>query len=228
MKPVLLELGGKAPAVVWKDADLEVAAIECAKGALVHCGQVCTSTEKILVHKSVAKEFEVKLKEKVETMFGHSGVLVIKAGADENRKLVENAVAKGARILSGTLEQDHKEHGTHMSPVVLSGVYQTMGIYRTESFGPTVSIIQIETEEEAIRIANETEYGLSAAVFTEDLRRALRMAKRIESGAVHINDMAIHDETMLLHGGVKSSGCGRFGSEGIDEWTRSMTVTWRD
>lgn len=228
LKPVLLELGGKAPAIVWEDADLEVAATECAKGAFVHSGQVCMSTEKILVHKNIQQEFESKLKEKVKTMFGHRGTLVNKAGVDRNRALVGNAVSKGAEILYGTLQQDHGETGTHMSPIVLSGVNSEMDIYRTESFGPTVSLTTISSEDEAVAIANDTEYGLSSAVFTEDLRRALRLAKRIESGAVHINGMTVHDETMLPHGGAKSSGFGRFGSGGLDEWVRTKTVTWRD
>lgn len=228
LKPVLLELGGKAPAIVWEDADLDLAATECAKGAFVHCGQVCMSTEKVLVHKNVAAEFEVKFKAAVETMFGHSGVLVNKAGVDRNKALVQDALTKGAKILSGTQNQDHKLHGTHMSPIVLKNVTEAMDIYRTESFGPTVSAIEIETEEDAIRIANDTEYGLSAAVFTEDLRRGLRFAREIESGAVHINGMTIHDETMLPHGGVKSSGYGRFGSAGLEEWVRTKTVTFKN
>lgn len=228
LKPVLLELGGKAPAIVWEDADLELAATECAKGAFVHCGQVCMSTEKILVHKNIQAKFEPLLKQKVETMFGHKGTLVNKPGVERNMKLAGNAVSKGAEILSGTLQQDHGETGTHMSPIVLTGVTKDMDIYTTESFGPTVSLITIESEDQAVEIANDTEYGLSAAVFTEDLRRALRLARRIESGAVHINGMTIHDETMLPHGGVKSSGFGRFGSGGLDEWVRTKTVTWKD
>jgi len=103
-----------------------------------------------------------------------------------------------------------------------------MDLYRTESFGPTVSFIVVDTEEEALRIANDTEYGLSAAVFTEDLRTGLRFAKEIESGAVHINGMSVHDESGLPHGGVKQSGYGRFGSMGMDEWVRTKTVTYKD
>ena len=115
-----------------------------------------------------------------------------------------------------------------MSPIVVKGVTEAMELYNTESFGPTVSIIEIETEEDAVRMANDTPYGLTSAVFTEDLRRGLRLAKRIESGAVHINGMTVHDETMLPHGGVKCSGYGRFGSGGLEEWVRSKTVTFRN
>ncbi|KAK7430150.1 hypothetical protein QQZ08_003335 [Neonectria magnoliae] len=94
-----------------------------------------------------------------------------------------------------------------------------MDLYKTESFGPTVSILEIETEEEAIRLANDTEYGLSSALFTSDLRRGLRIAREIETGAVHINNMTVHDESALPHGGAKSSGYGRFNaSSGLSEW----------
>jgi acyl-CoA reductase-like NAD-dependent aldehyde dehydrogenase len=104
-----------------------------------------------------------------------------------------------------------------------------MDIYQTESFGPTVSLIAIETEEEAIKIANDTEYGLSSAVFTSDLQRGLRIAREIESGAVHINNMSIHDESGLPHGGAKSSGYGRFGaSAGLEEWTRTKNITFKN
>ncbi|OBT85874.1 hypothetical protein VE02_06079 [Pseudogymnoascus sp. 03VT05] len=228
LKPVLLELGGKASAIVCEDADLEIAATECAKGAFVHCGQVCMSTEKILVHKDVAAAFEERYREKVADMFTQQGVLVNRAAVDRNMRLVRDALGKGAEVLAGTVEQDHQLPGTHMSPIVVKGVTEAMELYNTESFGPTVSIIEIETEEEAVRMANDTPYGLTSAVFTEDLRRGLRLAKRIESGAVHINGMTLHDETMLPHGGVKCSGYGRFGSGGLEEWVRSKTVTFKN
>ncbi|KFZ19753.1 hypothetical protein V501_00523 [Pseudogymnoascus sp. VKM F-4519 (FW-2642)] len=228
LKPVLLELGGKAPVIVCEDADLEVAATECAKGAFMHCGQVCMSTEKILVHKDVAAAFEERYREKVVDMFTKQGVLINRAAVDRNMRLVRDAVGKGAEVLTGTVEQDHQLPGTHMSPIVVKGVTEAMELYNTESFGPTVSIIEVETEEEAVRIANDTPYGLTSSVFTEDLRRGLRLAKRIESGAVHINGMTLHDETMLPHGGVKCSGYGRFGSGGLEEWVRSKTVTFKN
>ena len=207
---------------------MEIAAIECARGAFVHCGQVCMSTEKILVHKNVAAAFEERYIEKVADMFGEQGVLVNKAAVDRNMRLVREAVGKGAEVLAGTVEQDHQLPGTHMSPIVVKGVTESMEVYNTESFGPTVSIIEIETEEEAVRMANDTPYGLTSAVFTEDLRRGLRIAKLLDTGAVHINGMTVHDETMLPHGGVKCSGYGRFGSGGLEEWVRSKTVTFRN
>ncbi|OBT40946.1 hypothetical protein VE00_09550 [Pseudogymnoascus sp. WSF 3629] len=224
LKPVLLELGGKAPAIVWSDADLEPAATECAKGAFFHVGQICMSTEKILVHRSVAKAFRERLKVKVEEMFG-VGCLVNRMGVEKNVRLVKDAVGKGAEVVIGALGG---EDGAKMAPIVLEGVTEEMDLYKTESFGPTVSVIEVDTEEEALRIANDTEYGLSASVFTEDLRTGLRFAKGIESGAVHINGMTVHDETALPHGGWKSSGYGRFGSGWLEEWVQTKTVTFRN
>ena len=96
-------------------------------------------------------------------------------------------------------------------------------------FGPTVSVYEVDDDDEAIRIANDTDYGLSSAVFTEDLRRGLKIAKQIETGAVHINSMTVHDETGLPHGGAKKSGFGRFnGREGLEEWVRTKIITFKD
>ncbi|KAK6364950.1 hypothetical protein LTS17_011646 [Exophiala oligosperma] len=225
LKPVLLELGGKAPAIVWEDANLKLAAVECAKGAFVNAGQVCMSTERILVHKNVADAFEREFQSATQQLFADAGVLVNQAAVIRNRKLVEDAIEKGARILYGDIHSSSTS-GASMRPVAVAGVTQAMNLYRQESFGPTVSLIVVESEEEALDIANDTEYGLSSAVFTQDLRRGLRFASEIEAGACHINAMTVHDETALPHGGMKSSGFGRFGSTGLDEWVRTRTVTY--
>lgn len=229
IKPVILELGGKAPAIVWEDADLETAATQCALGAFLNSGQICMSTERILVHKNIKEAFQKKLKEAIPRVFPkdqEAPVLVNTTAVTKNKQLLANAKSKGASILFG--DPDSSEKNTAMMrPVVLSGVTPDMDIYKTESFGPTVSIIEIDSEEQAIEIANDTEYGLSSAIFTEDLRRGLRMAKEIESGAVHINTMTPHDEAMLPHGGAKASGFGRFNStSGLHEWVYTKNVTW--
>ena len=229
LKPVLLELGGKAPAIVWEDADLDNAAKWCAIGAFFNSGQVCMSTERILVHKGVRAAFEEKLKATVDKIFGGDQdalVLINAPAADKNRKLMRDAVSKGASVVYGDVEAKEST-ATRMRPIVISGVKEEMDIYQTESFGPTVSLFEIETEEEALRIANDTEYGLTSAVFTEDLRRGLRFAKGIETGAVHINSMTIHDESALPHGGAKSSGHGRFNAQALHEWVRTKTVTFK-
>lgn len=230
LKPVLLELGGKAPAIVWEDADLDNAAKWCAIGAFFNSGQVCMATERILVHRNVRAAFENKFRGVVEQMFGagqDAPVLIHAPSVEKNKKLMRDAVAKGAKVVYGDVEAEEVSK-TRMRPVVISGVSTDMDVYHTESFGPTVSLFEIETEEEALRIANDTEYGLTSAVFTEDLRRGLRFAREIETGAVHINSMTIHDESALPHGGAKSSGYGRFNaSGGLNEWVRTKTVTFK-
>jgi acyl-CoA reductase-like NAD-dependent aldehyde dehydrogenase len=230
LKPVLLELGGKNPAIVWEDADLDNAAVQCALGAFFNSGQVCMSTDRIVVHKTVRAEFEKKLVGAIDRMFGADKdglVLINGAGVAKNKKLIGDALAKGAALLYGDADPQGAS-ATRMRPVVLSGVSTDMDIYQTESFGPTVALYEVETEEEALRIANDTEYGLSSAVFTEDLRRGLRLAREIETGAVHINSMTIHDESALPHGGAKASGHGRFNAtSGLLEWVRSKTITYK-
>ena len=231
LKPVLLELGGKAPAIVLKDADLAEAAKSVALGGLMHAGQICMSTERAIVEESVAMAFGEKLKEAVADMHPQSGegaILINKAGVAKNKKLIKDAVGKGAKVLSGDVEHNDASE-TRMRPIVVSGVKKDMDLFYTESFGPTFSLFTVKDEDEAVELANDTEYGLSSSVFTRDLAKGLRIAKRIESGAVHINAMSVHDEAGLPHGGVKMSGFGRFNaSEGIEEFLKKKTVTWMD
>jgi len=227
LKPVLLELGGKAPAIVWEDADLELAAGQCAVGALLHSGQICMSTERIIVHEKVVDEFEKHLKTAVANFAPDSndaGILINKAAVEKNKRLLKDAVDKGATILHGDPENgvDAK-----MRPVIVKGTSKEMDLFYMESFGPTVSLMVVKSEEEALQLANDTEYGLTSAVFTRDLATGLRFAKNIEAGAVHINHMTVHDETALPHGGMKASGYGRFGSVGLEEWVRTKTVTFK-
>lgn len=222
-----MELGGKAPAIVLQDADLKLAAFNCALGAFMHSGQVCMATERIIVHKSVSEEFTKELKGSIDAIFQSQPlVLVSSVGVKKNKSLLADAKSKGAEVVFGDIN-DEQPQAEAMKPVVIKGVKKGMDIYFGESFGPTVSYYEVESEDEAIKLANDTEYGLTASVFTKDLARGLRVAKRIESGAVHINAMSIHDEAALPHGGVKSSGWGRFGSNGLDEWVRTKTITYQ-
>jgi len=230
LKPVLLELGGKASAIVWEDADLENAAVQCALGAFLNSGQICMSTERILVHKKVRAEFEKKFVGAVDHIFGadkDAPVLITAVAVEKNKQLLQDALSKGASVLYGDAAAEQATK-TRMRPVVISGVKEEMDIYKTESFGPSVALYEVESEEEALRITNDTEYGLTSAVFTEDLRRGLRFAGEIETGAVHINSMTVHDESILPHGGVKASGYGRFNAAyGLNEWVRTKTVTFK-
>lgn len=231
LKPVVLELGGKAPAIVLEDADLQLAAEQCALGAFIHSGQICMSTEIILVHKSVKRQFVEKFKAAVEKAFPSSAeapTLINSAAVDRNKKLVVDAVCKGASVVHGDMNSP-QARATSLRPIIVDGVTAEMDIYKTESFGPTVSLVEIDSEEQAVRMANDIDFGLAAAVFTQDLRRGLRIAWEMETGAVHINSMTVHDETVLPHGGVKASGYGRFNStRGLDEWVRTKNVTFKN
>ena len=184
LKPVLMELGGKAPAIVLKDANLQTAAEGCASGSFLHSGQICMSTERILVHSSIAEPFRQALKAAMDKLYGAKSpapILVTAPPVQKNKKLVEQALSKGAKILAGDLNAKESSD-TRMRPILIDGVTKDMDIYQTESFGPTVSLIVVDSEEEAVEIANDTEYGLSSAVFTQDLTAGLRVAKQIETG----------------------------------------------
>lgn len=227
LKPVVLELGGKAPAIVWEDANLDLAAECCSRGAFLNSGQICMSTERIIVHRKVSEAFQGKLRDAVSKMWPEALIHINPQGVEKNKKLVKDATNKGASILTGAVDTQESSN-TRLRPIVIAHVTPEMDIYKQESFGTTVSLLEVDSEEEALRIANDTEYGLASAVFTEDLRIGLRFAKNIETGAVHINDMSVHDEAALPHGGAKASGYGRFNaSAGLDEYLRTKTVTWK-
>lgn len=191
LKPVLLELGGKASAIVLDDADLKNAATQCALGAFLHSGQICMSSERILVHRDIKPQFIEAFRGAVEAIFGGdepAPVLVVSAGVEKNKRLIGEAVKAGAEVVHGDHEKDevHPEtkesSSTRMRPVIVDGVTKDMELFYTESFGPSVSVIEISSDDQAIEIANDTDYGLSAAVFTENLGRGLKIAKSIESG----------------------------------------------
>ncbi|KAA8904190.1 aldehyde dehydrogenase domain-containing protein [Sphaerosporella brunnea] len=226
LKPVTLELGGKAPMIVCSDADIEKAAGAGAFGAFYYAGQTCMATEKILVHNSIASEFTTALKATVERMFGPSQVLIQSAGPRRVAGLLSHAAEKGAQLHPATpteLVNPNEHHN-----VIVTGVNTDMDLWHAESFGPVVMIAEFETEEEAILKANDTEYGLSAAVWTNDLAKGIRIARQIESGAVHINGATVYDEIALPHGGLKNSGYGRFnGTWGLEEFTTTKTITFR-
>jgi benzaldehyde dehydrogenase (NAD) len=229
LKPVLLELGGKAPFVVLEDADLNEAVKAAAFGAFMNQGQICMSTERIIVVEAVADAFAAKFREKVSNMpvgdprEGKTplGAVVDQKTVNTVRTLIDDALANGAEKLVGG-EAD----GVLMPAHVIDRVTPAMKLFRDESFGPVVAITRARDEAEAIALANDTEYGLSAAVFTRDTARGLRVARQIKSGICHINGPTVHDEAQMPFGGTKASGYGRFGGKaGIDAFTELRWVT---
>jgi benzaldehyde dehydrogenase (NAD) len=229
LKPCLLELGGKAPLVVLEDADLDEAVKAAVFGSFMNQGQICMSTERIVVVAAVAEEFSRRFAEKAKLLVsadpregsGALGAVVDRRTVDHVNALIDDAIAQGAKVACGG-----KADNVVMPATVVTGVTAKMTIYRDESFGPVVGIIAAKDEADAIRIANDTQYGLSAAVFTRDAVRGLRVARQIRSGMCHINGPTVHDEPQMPFGGVGASGYGRFGGKaGIDEFTELRWIT---
>ena len=229
LKPVLLELGGKAPLIVLDDADLDAAVNAVAFGAFINQGQVCMSTERVIVDGAVADEFVRKLAAKASSLPSGDprtnrvvvGSMISVGAAKHAESLIVEAVKDGAIMVAGGTRE-----GTILPATVLDHVTPKMRIFAEESFGPSVSVIRVNGIEEAIRVANDTEYGLSAAVFSKDVARALTVAARIETGICHINGPTVHDEAQMPFGGVKGSGYGRFGGKaGVDEFTDLRWIT---
>ncbi|HEX7656963.1 MAG TPA: aldehyde dehydrogenase [Sphingomonas sp.] len=229
LKPVLLELGGKAPLIVLDDADLDEAVKAAAFGAFMNSGQICMSTERIIVIDSVADAFIAKFKEKVGSMpVGDPREGKTPLGAVVDRKTVDHVKALIAEAVDGGAEQVNggDSNGVLMPAHVIDKVTPAMKLFREESFGPVVAVIRAADESDAILLANDTEYGLSAAVFTRDTARGLRVARQIKSGICHINGPTVHDEAQMPFGGTKASGYGRFGgTAAIDAFTELRWIT---
>ena len=229
LKPVLLELGGKAPLLVLDDADVDAAVDATAFGAFMNQGQICMSTERVIVDEAVADEFVAKLAKKAETLRAGKpdeagavlGSLISTEAAERVAALIEDAVAKGATLAAGGAR-----HGTIVQASVVDRVTSAMRIYAEESFGPVVSVLRVRGTDEAVRIANDSDYGLSSAVFGRDVKRALGVARRIEAGICHINGPTVGDEPQMPFGGMKGSGYGRFGGKAaIAEFTDLRWIT---
>lgn len=229
LKPVLLELGGKAPLLVLEDADLDEAVNAAAFGAFMHQGQICMSTERIIVMDAVADDFVAKLAAKAASLVAGDpregktplGAVIDHKTIETVSALIEDALAKGARRVAGS-----EGSGVLMSASVIDHVTPGMKLYSEESFGPVIAVIRAGNESDAVRLANDTEYGLSAAVFSRNINRALKVAKQIESGICHINGPTVQDEPQMPFGGVKASGYGRFGGKaGIAEFTDLRWIT---
>jgi len=229
LKPVLLELGGKAPLVVLDDADVDAAVDAAVFGAFANQGQICMSTERIVVQHPVADQFVAKLAARASALPAgdpRSGQVVLGSliGPEVAQRLQE-LIADAAR-LGATVAARGTAKGTVMSATVLDRVTREMRIYSEESFGPVVSVVRVGDDAEAIAVANDTEYGLSSAVFSRDIPRAMNVANRIDAGMCHINGPTVHDEAQMPFGGMKASGYGRFGGDaGIAEFTDLRWIT---
>jgi acyl-CoA reductase-like NAD-dependent aldehyde dehydrogenase len=229
LKPCLLELGGKAPLIVLEDADLDEAVKAAAFGAFFNSGQICMSTERLIVVDAVADRFAEKLAEKARTLSAGDpreakaplGAMVDLKNAQHVNALIKDALGQGARLLAGG-----PSNTVLMSATLLDGVTRDMRVYTEESFGPVVALIRAKDEADAVRLANDSEYGLSAAVFTRDAARGLSVARQVKSGIFHINGPTVHDEAQMPFGGIGASGYGKFGGKaGIDSFTELRWIT---
>ena len=229
LKPALLELGGKAPLIVLDDADLDEAVKAAAFGAFMNQGQICMSTERIIVVDAMADAFIEKFAAKVNALLvgdpregkAPLGAVVDVKTVTHVQSLIDDALAAGAVQVNGG-----RSEGVLMPAHVIDKVTPGMKLFRDESFGPVVGIVRARDEAHAIELANDTEYGLSAAVFTRDTARGLRVARQIKSGVCHVNGPTVHDEAQMPFGGTKASGYGKFGGKaGIDSFTELRWIT---
>lgn len=237
LKPALLELGGKNAIIVLDDANVDHAVNAATFGAFVNSGQICMSGDRILVHQSLAEEFTRKFVAKVEALptgdpADPATVIGPVVHTDHDQRcglfaaqriatLVNDAVAKGATVLAGGEPNETVHPAT-----VLTGVPHAAELYSAEAFGPVCVVDTFATDDEAVALANDTDYGLSAGVITENGTHGLLMARKLRTGIVHINDQTIADEPQAPFGGVKSSGYGRFGGRwGIEAFTNTRWIT---
>ncbi len=233
LKKVALELGGKNPLIILEDADLELAASNAAWGAWLHQGQICMATGRILAHASIAEELTRLLADKARALrVGNAargeaelGPLINERQRQRVVEIVDASVAAGARLVAGG-----PADGLFYRPTVLAGVRPGMPAFDQEVFGPVASITSFETDEEAIALANQNEYGLSAAVISRSVGRAMAIGERLNCGLLHINDQTVADDCVNPFGGRGNSGNGGNvgGPADWDEYTQWQWVTIKD
>jgi acyl-CoA reductase-like NAD-dependent aldehyde dehydrogenase len=231
LKRVVLELGGHNPLIVLGDADLDYAVSASAFGSYLHQGQICMSTRRIYVERSIADEFVAKLTEKTKGLKvgdpkEHDtviGPLINEQALALVKERVERAVADGAKVLAGG-----DAVGPCYQATLLTDVSDDSEFARHETFGPVAAVEVVDSAEQAVKKANRTSYGLSAGIITSDRDRGFSLAQQIDSGIVHVNDQTVADEPQMPFGGVKDSGFGRFGGQAVvDEFTELRWVTIR-
>lgn len=234
LKTVTLELGGSDPLIILDDADINLAVRIAVFGAFFHQGQICTSSKRIIVHEKIYDVFVKKFVERVSQLkvgdprdrTVEQGTLISPKQADEMERFYQDAVSRGGRALTGG-----KRAGAYFWPTVFVDVDRNFRIMREEVFGPIRPVVPVKNDDEAVEVANDSEYGLSAAVVTTNINRAFKVAEAIESGMVHINDVTMLEESHVPFGGIKASGFGREGGEwSFHETThdRWVTITLRE
>lgn len=230
LTPAVLELGGKNSVLVLDDADLDYAVDAVTFGAYLNSGQICMSADRILVDRRLADEFAARLAEKARSLPAgdptdpHTviGPLINAAAARRVAGLVDDAAAAGARVLSGGGAPD----GAHYPATVVAGVTPDMRIHTEEIFGPVCTILPVAGEDEAVAMANDSPYGLTAGIVTRDLTRGLAVARRLRTGIAHVNDQSVDDDPTAPFGGLGDSGYGRFGGRaGVEAFTDLRWIT---
>ncbi|MEV7340405.1 aldehyde dehydrogenase family protein [Streptomyces sp. NPDC093544] len=228
-KRSILELGGNSALVVLEDADIDYAVDAAVFSRYVHQGQVCMAANRILVDRSIEAEFTEKFVAKVKTLkVGDPsdpttviGPVINSSQADALTSVVDQAIAEGATALVHGTATDNL-----VSPSVLTGLPAESALFQQEIFGPIAILVPFDGEEEAVRIANDTPYGLSGAVHTADVERGVAFAKQIDTGMFHVNDGTVHDEPIVAFGGEKNSGIGRLnGDSVVDAFTTQKWIS---
>jgi acyl-CoA reductase-like NAD-dependent aldehyde dehydrogenase len=228
LKPCLLELSGKCTLVVLDDADLDLAAEAAAHAAFFNQGQICMSTERIIVHERVADAFLTRLARRAEALRAEGsdaplGHLISPQAVLRLRGLVEDALARNAVLVTGG-----EVFNRIMQPTILERISPDMRLYFEECFGPIAVVIRVTDDEEALSVANDTEFGLATSVFSRDLQRATEMVRRIDCGIAHVNGSTVYDDPRMPFGGTRASGYGRFGGrDAINEFTERQWITVR-
>ncbi len=231
LKRITLELGGNDAVIVLADAELENAVNACVFGRFAHQGQICMNSKRIIVEAPIAEEFTRRFVERASKLAVGDpsrpetciGPLINRGQLEKLAAQVEQAVSEGARVLCGG-----RSEGPCYLPTVLGGVDSSMTCFREEVFGPVASLVVAADADDALRLANDTPYGLSGGILTGDLQKGLELAERMDTGAVHVNDSSLHDEAQAPFGGVKDSGYGKHGGiPCIEEFTELKWVTYQ-
>lgn len=230
LKRCLLELGGKSPLVVLDDANIDEAVKAAVFGSFLFQGQICMSTERLIVDEKIADQFVAKFAARANELRSDNptvnpgcivGPMINPSSGPRINEMLQDALNKGAKLVSGAAAE-----GAVMNATILDHVKAGMTIYDEETFGPITVVIRVKNTKEAIEVANDSAYGLSSGVFGNDVNRALAVAMELEYGSVHVNGSTVQNEAQAPYGGTKNSGYGRFdGRAVIDEFTELKWVT---